>query len=137
MMRLALASWLVILGSVAGSAQQNQLGQQPFPALSPEAKAQLQQGAVHEASADAPRRDHEHREARDEQYEREARQGRRAGRERERQRQRRGEGEQQAREVARITEREPSPEGAAQRASERDCHEAPEVDEVLLIVLVA
>lgn len=43
MMRLALASWLVILGSLAGSAQQNQLGQQPFPALSPEAKAQLQQ----------------------------------------------------------------------------------------------
>ena len=43
MMRLALASWLVILGSLAGSAQQNQLGQQPFPTLSPEAKAQLQQ----------------------------------------------------------------------------------------------
>ena len=43
MMRLALATWLIFVGSTAAMAQQNQVGQQPFPALSVDAQTQLQQ----------------------------------------------------------------------------------------------
>ncbi len=43
MMRLTLVTLVVLLGSLTGSAQQNQAGQQPFPPVSAPAQAQLQQ----------------------------------------------------------------------------------------------
>ena len=43
MMRLTLVTLVVLLGSLTGTAQQNQAGQQPFPKLSEAAQAQLQQ----------------------------------------------------------------------------------------------
>ena len=43
MMRLTIVTLVVMLGSLTCSAQQEQAGQQPFPPLSPAAKANLQQ----------------------------------------------------------------------------------------------
>lgn len=43
MMRLTLVTLVVLLGSLTGSAQQNQAGQQPFPPVSPAAQANLQE----------------------------------------------------------------------------------------------